>query len=519
MPLVRSTFGCSARAVLVFYSLVVMLTGGCAEPPTRQFIRTNQSTIAITHARVIDGTGSHVKEEQTVVIHDGRIASVGKTDTVRVPADALVFDGSGRTLIPGLVGMHEHLFYQSNGYGYPAQAAFARLYLASGVTTVRTAGTIDFDEDLRIKQEIDSGGLPGPKIHVTGPYLNTGSGPPDPDRVTREVTAQANRGATSFKAYVSLRRSELQAAIQAAHARGLRITGHLCAVGYREAAAMGIDNLEHGLALDPEFYSGKQPDLCPDQGAFMSELAERDVTADVQIQRMIADLVHHGVAVTSTLAIIETFTGDASAFDSRMPILLAPRARKQYEAERTRWTDRNAPWPRLWSSILTREMQFERAFVRAGGRLMAGVDPTGWGGLVAGLGDQREVELLVEAGLTPETAIRVATLNGADFLYEGDQIGSIEAGKHADVVLVRGNPSANISDVRNVEVVFKDGVAYDPAALIAASQGTVGEYQLRTIFRFPYNVFLVIILSVLVARRLIRAIRRKGSMEPALASR
>ncbi len=120
-------------------------------------------------------------------------------------------------------------------------------------------------------------------------------------------------------------------------------------------------------------------------------------------------------------------------------------------------------------------MQFEREFVKAGGLLMTGVDPTGWGGVVAGFGDQRGVELLVAAGFTPEEAIRIATLNGATFLGEANRIGTLAAGKQADVVIVRGNPVANIADMRNVTVVFKDGVGYDSAKLIESVRGLVGE--------------------------------------------
>jgi hypothetical protein len=157
--------------------------------------------------------------------------------------------------------------------------------------------------------------------------------------------------------------------------------------------------------------------------------------------------------------------------------------------------------------MLTKEMQFERAFVAAGGRLMAGVDPTGWGGVVAGFGDQREVELLVEAGFSPEMAIRIATLNAADFLNEGDRIGMIAPGYQADLVLVRGNPSRQISDIRNVEVVFKDGVGYSPTALIAATEGAVGAYDPRQIFRWPYNVLILALCAILAARVLTRRSR------------
>jgi len=403
--------------------------------------------------------------------------------------------------------MHNHLFYETGDAVYPAQAGFARLYLASGVTTIRTAGTIDLDADLRLKAKIDAGRVPGPKIHVTGGYLNGGIGGPDPDGIARQVNEQADRGATSFKAYTSLRQSELAAAIRAAHARGFKVTGHLCAVGFRDAAAIGIDNLEHGLLIDTEFDPEKQADVCPDQGAFLSPLLQADMLTDGRIRGTIAALVQHGVAVTSPLAIFEAFTADESAFDSRLPDVLAPRLRKRYEVARRSWIDRDAPWPSAWRTLLTKEMQFERAFVAAGGRLMAGVDPTGWGGVVAGFGDQRQLELLVKAGFTPEAAIRIASSNGAAFLNEGDHIGTIAPGYQADLVLVRGNPSSNMSDVRNVEFVFKDGVAYDPAQLIAATQGSIGRFDMAYVaylFRWPYGAVLIGLSSMLGLRILDR---------------
>ncbi len=496
-----------------FLALTLTLATSCSDPGPHAFVSVKALVIAVTHVRVIDGTGAAGKDDQTVIIQGERIRSLGNASDLRAPADARVIDGRGRTLIPGLVGMHEHLFYETGDRLYPAQAAFARLYLASGVTTIRTAGTVDLDGDLRAKEQIDAGRLPGPKVHVTGPYLNTRSGPADPERVSREVAAQAARGATSFKAYTSPRGSELRAAIQAAHARGLTITGHLCAVGFREAAGLGIDNLEHGLPVDSDFLAGKQVDECPDQGASLGALAGIDMLTDSWIQHTIADLVRHGVALTSTLAVFETFTGDPSAFDPRMSAVLAPNLQTRYETERARWVDREGGWPRIWSAALTREMRFERMFVAAGGRLMAGVDPTGWGGIVAGFGDQREVELLVEAGFTPEMAIRIASLNGAAFLSEDDQIGRIAAGYLADFVVLRGDPSKDISNVRNVELVFKNGVGYDSAALIAATQGAVGRYGMRQIVRWPFNVLLIGVFSTLVIRLGARHFRRRTTQK------
>jgi imidazolonepropionase-like amidohydrolase len=488
-----------------------LATAGCGDPGPQSFVSTNAPVIAITHVRVVDGTGAPATDDRTIVIQDGRIQGLGDAAMLRPPSTAHVIDGRGHTVMPGLVGMHEHLFYMQGGTSLPVQAAFARLYLATGVTTIRTAGAVDLDGDLRLKHEIDSGGLPGPKVHVTGAYLSAPPGPPNPELVAQEVAAEADRGATSFKAYTTLRAAELRAAIRAAHARGLRITGHLCAVGFSEAAAMGIDNLEHGLLVDTEFYSGKRADECPAQDASIGELAAIDVTTDLRIRRLIADLVKRRVAMTSTLAIFETFTGRQSAFDPRTPAVLAPRRRIRYEIDRRLWGDENTPSTRAWASALTKEMQFERMFVAAGGRLLAGVDPTGWGGTVAGFGDQRELELLVAAGFTPAAAIHIATANGAAFLEEGDRIGRIAEGYQADLVLLRGDPSANISDVRNVDLVFKDGVAYDPGALIAATSGTVGRSDLRQLLRAPVDLLLIGIVAILIVYIVLRRADRRAA--------
>jgi imidazolonepropionase-like amidohydrolase len=499
----RQLFGGRASLLVALVALVAL--GGCGEPAAKSFERVTASVFAITHVRVIDGTGAAARDDQSIVVRDGRIAAAATAATVRIPDGARAIDGRGRTLIPGLVGMHEHLFYGIADGFYPSDAAFARLYLASGVTTIRTAGAVDLYEDLRIKEAIDAGRLPGPRVYLTSPYIDAS----DPDTVAREVESYAAKGVTSFKAYTTIRSPELRALIDAAHARGLRVTGHLCAVGFREAAAMGIDNLEHGLAVDTEFYHAKEPDVCPDQGRAMGEMASMDPATDGGIHQLLQDLVRRGVAVTSTLAVLESLTGDSDAFDPRMPAVLAPRMRRIYDRMLPERSDRTTAGARAMGALVSREMQFERMFANAGGRLMAGADPTGWGGIVAGFADQRELELLVDAGLTPEAAIRVATLNGADFLYESEHVGSVEVGKRADLVLLRGNPAARISDVRNVEMVFKDGVGYDPDALIAASAGTVGDYNYRIVLRWPYNLLLFALIG-LRTRRIVKWWRTRG---------
>jgi imidazolonepropionase-like amidohydrolase len=387
-------------------------------------------------------------------------------------------DLTGSTVIPGLVGMHEHLFYPSgdNISTYNEQAfSFPRLYLASGVTTARTAGSLEPYTDLNVKKAIDAGRMPGPKMWITGPYLE-GKGTfalqmhelTGPEDATRTVEYWVAEGATSFKAYMNISHAELKAAVDAAHKHGIKVTGHLCSIGFREAASIGIDNLEHGLLVDTEFHAGKQPDVCPNSSR--SEIAKLDLNSGPVLD-MIADLVAHNVAITSTLAVFEAFDGSRPPLEKRFVDAVSPEAALSYLQSRA--SARGGPTaPAL--EELRKEMEFEYAFVKAGGLLMAGADPTGNGGALAGFADQRNIELLVEGGFTPVQAIQIATSNGAKFLGEQDRIGTIATGKAADLVVIDGNLATNIAAIRKVKMVFKDGAGYDPAKLLDSVKGAAG---------------------------------------------
>jgi hypothetical protein len=267
-----------------------------------------------------------------------------------------------------------------------------------------------------------------------------------------------------------LTRAELKAAIDTAHQHKIKVTGHLCSIGFREAAELGIDDLEHGLTVDTEFFPGKQPDICPNPNAAATATSKLDVNGP-EIQQTIKTLVEHHVAVTSTLPVFEQFVPSRPDEPQKVLDALSDIAAKEYQQNRKRIVERkDSPWP----AMFPKEMQFERAFVKAGGTLLAGLDPTGIGGTIAGYGDQRELELLVEAGFTPLEAIKIYTLNGAQFLGLADHIGSLEQGKQADIVLVKGDPSSKISDIENVEIVFKDGVGWDTKKLVDSVKGQVG---------------------------------------------
>jgi imidazolonepropionase-like amidohydrolase len=492
-------------------ALITIVTGG---GPTAAAPGLPRSPIfALEHVRVIDGNGGPAKSDQTILVDGGRIRAIAPSLTAQLPPNVERLDLTGRTVMPGLVGMHEHLFYQIERPGSAevvvnAQSTFAQLYLAAGVTTIRTAGTVDFSRDRRLKQRIDDGAEPGPNIHLTSPYFNAMGIKPDPEAIARLADQFADAGATSFKAYTSLRAAELKALVGTAHKRGLRVTGHLCAVGFREAAALGIDNIEHGLPFDTEFYSDKRPDQCPAQNAVFAEVARMEI-GDSEIRQTINMLVRRGVAVTSTLAVLESYTGAPSAIDARVRPLIAPRLVDTYDAAAAARKSRDARNARLFSAVVDKEMLFERAFVAAGGKLLAGVDPTGWGGVVAGFGDQLELELLVEAGFTPEQAIEIATSNGASFLDERER-GSIAQGLRADLVVIHGDPVRAISDIRKVEMVFKDGVAYDPAALVAAVQGSLGAFDITQV-TWPVVAIAGLMPALVVVRLRSRRVRIKAA--------
>ncbi len=456
------------------------------------FVKIPAGKLALVHVRVIDGTGTAAQQDRTLLLDGGKIAGIVPAGDA-LPAGYRVIDASGKSVIPGIVGMHDHQYYiaapnlTSDGkHDQPLlvpQMTFSspRMYLAGGVTTLRTTGSVEPYTDLNTRQLIDDGTMPGPHMDVTGPYLE-GAGSPfiqmhplkDAAEATRTVDYWADQGVTSFKAYMNITRAELKAAIEAAHARGLKVTGHLCSVTYPEAAMLGIDDLEHGFFVNTQLDPGKTPDVCPK--SYGDPTLAAMTPGSAAGAALIKLLVDRHVAVTSTLPVFEDDSPTNGILPQRQLDLLSAEARTDYlylhALESRRSVSRKAEGAKLWAN----ELAMERAFVSAGGMLLAGPDPTGDGRVLPGFGDQREIELLVEAGFSPIEAIRIGTLNGATYLGLADRIGSIEVGKDADLVLVTGDPSKQIADIEVVETVFKDGVGYDPAALLASVRGHYGQY-------------------------------------------
>ncbi|MEO8449224.1 MAG: amidohydrolase family protein [Gemmatimonadota bacterium] len=448
-------------------------------PQVRQYVSIDAPVVALTHVNLIDGTGRPARTDQTIVITGEKISAVGPASSTPAPAGAQIVDLGGRTVIPGLIGLHDHMYYSSPAGGSmkPMLSSYPRLFLGAGVTTIRTTGSVDSYQELNLRRWILDGIVAGPEIVVTGPYLQgPGPGPgamhplSGPDDAARMVTYWAEEGVTWFKAYTQVTQAELKAAIDAAHTHGVKVTAHLCSIGFREAVALGIDNLEHGLLTNSEYFPGKAVDTCPaDYAAMTRTWAGLDIGSP-PVQTTLREMAQRKVAMTSTLAVMELSSPSRVPRDQRVLDALFPDAAKSVD---TYYAGGATAKDSIDTAALKKAMAFERAFVAAGGLLGAGSDPCCLSA-IAGYADQRNFELLVEAGFKPEEAIKIMTANGAAILGMADRLGTVEAGKQADLVVLDGDPSREPAAIKRVTTVFRRGIGYDSAKLIGSNKGQVG---------------------------------------------
>ena len=446
----------------------------------KQFISVNTDTLALIHAGIIDGTGGPSKADQTIIVIKGRIADVGNSGIIAVPLSAKIIDCTGKTIIPGMVMMHEHMFYGEslppNYIGQEMPLSFPKLYLAGGATTIRTTGTTEPVTDLNIKNWIDEGKMAGPDMDVTGPYIERESLPipeiqfiKNTEEAASEVNYWIGRGCTSIKVYMNITKADLKEVIRLAHKSNLKVTGHLCSITYREAAELGIDNLEHGFIPCSDFVKDKKENICP-FGNVTSSLNKLDVNSEA-MKGLMSFLIEKKVALTSTLPVFEPSTG-REMIPGAGESALAPQIKAVIEKAWLATIGKDSSG----SVLFKKEMAWEKMFVDMGGRLMAGVDPTGSGRTIPGYADRHVLELLVEAGFTLPQAVKICSLNAAEYLGRDKEIGTIAKGKRADLVLMNGDPEKEIKNVRNTEIVFKNGVGFDSKKLFESVNGKVGLY-------------------------------------------
>ncbi|MBX2820946.1 MAG: amidohydrolase family protein [Rhodothermaceae bacterium] len=435
----------------------------------RAYLRVDAPVVALKDVAIIDGTGEEVKLAQTILIKNGLISEVGSIKEVAIPDKAEVLELSGRTVIPGIVGTHNHL-HMPGIHFMPYTAP--RMYLGSGVTTIQTTGSASPAREKELADAIQRGEAVGPEVVHTGPYFSGPGGSPamiqpeSIEHIADTVAYWVGQGVSWFKVYRHIKPDMLAAVIDEVHKQGAKVTGHLCSVTYQEAAEMGIDAIEHGFIHAFDLASDKRPGECSGGRSFRS----LEKIEGGRVRQLHDVLIKHGVALSTTLAIFEAQTPGRAVADVRSLAVMAPEWRYRYEQQQERMRIAGEGWY-FKPDWLNNSMQHDYLFYERGGLLTAGLDP----GLhnFPGYGDQRNFELFVEAGFPVVDAIKVMTSNGATLLGLEDR-GVIQPGKRADLVVLKGELHRHTAVIRQSEIVFKEGYGFDPVALIKDVQGRVG---------------------------------------------
>ena len=415
------------------------------------------SALVFEHASVFDSSRAVLRPGTTVVVAGGRIAAVGPDGTVPRPSGAEVVDGSGKTLLPGLWDMHAHL---SPGDGL--------LDIANGVTTVRDLGN-DPDVLAGIKKGFDDGTAIGPRVVLAG--LVDGSGPfsgPIKNKVDDETQARAavedyaRRGYVQIKIYSSIKPELMPVIAKLAHARGMRVSGHVPAFMTAEQFVReGADEIQHANFLMLNFLFDDVKDTRTP--ARFTAVAEHGVEIDPsqdRVKAFLALLKEKGTVLDPTLVAFETMfvgkKGSISPADAAIADRMPPQVRRSFLSG-------SLPIPagkeQLYRDSYRSMLRMIKAAYDAGIPIVAGTDD------LAGFSLARELELYVEAGIPAPEVLRIATLGGARVMKMDGDYGSIEPGKVADLLLVDGDPTARIGDVRKADIVVKGGVVYLPAAI------------------------------------------------------
>ncbi|WP_298550850.1 MULTISPECIES: amidohydrolase family protein [Flavobacteriaceae] len=431
------------------------------------YVKYNSDVLALTNVTVFDGKGNPAKENQTLIVENGHFQAIGQSSKIDIPKGATTINLKGKTIIPGIVGVHNHLHIPR--FPFVGETA-SKLYLASGVTTIQTCGSASPEQGVELSKKIEQGKFIGPNIITSGPYF-TGKGgnpnmiiPRDEKHIKDTIQYWTKKGVRWFKVYRHTTPSDLEIIIQEAHKRNAKVTGHLCSITFEQATNFGIDGIEHGLNSTSDFRKNKTFGICDGSREYIDEL---NIDSE-KVKRLQQLMIDNNVFLTSTLAIYESSVPNRAFADERTLEVMSSFLKSQYSERRNNFDSQKSS-DNLRERRLKRIMEFEYQFFKMGGTLTAGVDAGRH--VLPGFGDQRNFELLKEAGFTNEEAIKIMTSNGAKVL-SNSEVGVIENGKKADFVVINGDIKKNI---RNVELVFKDGYGYDPKLILKDMNGKFGE--------------------------------------------
>lgn len=433
---------------------------------TLKYVKYNSNIIVLTNATVFDGKGNSAKENQTLIVVNGYFQSIGKSSEIDIPENTTIINLKGKTIIPGIVGVHNHLHIPQ--FPFIGETA-SKLYLASGVTTIQTCGSASPEEEIELSNKIEKGQIIGPNIVTSGPYF-TGKGgnpnmiiPRDAKHIKDTIQYWTKKGVRWFKVYRNTIPNDLEIIINEAHKHNAKVTGHLCSITFEQATNLGIDGIEHGLNSTSDFRRNKTFGICDGSREYIDEI----IINSEKVRQLHQLMIDKNVFLTSTLAIYEASIPKRAFADKRTLDVMLPFLVAQYQERRKQYDSINSDND-LREKRLKRIMDFEYQFFKMGGTLTAGVDAGRH--VLPGFGDQRNFELLKEAGFKTEEVIKIMTSNGAKVL-SNSEIGTVEKGKKADFVVIEGNIE---KDIRNVELVFKNGYGYDPKLILREMKGKFG---------------------------------------------
>lgn len=412
-------------------------------------------TLALVGATLIDATGAAPIPDSAVIIKNARIQAAGPRSTIKLPKHATIIDVHGKTILPGLWDMHAHF----------EQVEWGPIYLAAGVTTARDVGN-EFEFITAVRDAVAAGRGLGPRLLLAG--VVDGSGPLQLGVQRVDTPAQAldwvhryhDAGFQQMKIYSSVKLEEIKVIADEAHRLGMTVTGHIPqGLDAYQAIAAGQDQINHIHYVADIMHAPLPPDA--DRKARMQAVLDIDVNS-AEAQKAIAFLKTHGTVIDPTVALMEFFT----ATTAKPPASFEPGINKiapelvEQLAGAGPPSDRSA----MMEKSLAKDLEIIGALHRAGIPIVAGTDQT-----VPGHSLHRELELYVRAGFTPMEAIQAATIVPARVMHIEKEVGTVEPGKRADLIVIEGDPLADVSNTRNVDFVITAGKMYNAADLWRAA--------------------------------------------------
>jgi imidazolonepropionase-like amidohydrolase len=401
----------------------------------------DDGVIILEGATVIDGTGDLPKPKTTIVLNGSRIAYLSNStennynDPTFNTAKSVI-DLTGKYIIPGLFDMHAHVAnVRKDSYNQSESEDTLWMLLAHGVTTIRNPGG-PTEQSVVLRENVSKGRIAGPQIFTAGQLLNTPQIPvPFVEKqvqteqdVRQEVRTQAAAGVDYVKLYVGLSPELVKVAIEEAHSNGIKVIGHLYLTSWTDAANLGIDALTHGVPVSPFLLSEANQQKFLESGDHpFNHLLWLDLVDlnGPEINNMISALINNDIPIDPTLDIYEIITNESQT---------------QY----------------LWSKVL----QLTKKLYDNGVSILSGTDIPNFD-LVPGASLHHELEILVEAGIPPLEVIKIATRNAAQALDIEKDVGTIEPGKQADMIILSDNPVDDISNTKKIEAVVNDGQFVD----------------------------------------------------------